>query len=318
MSDFKFKAADWVPYKDFDPELLERLRALDATNYENREPTHHPDFRIKLLDNAGGVCMTDRFMHIRDSDEKDRKFVMICGNPNPHSYMPLAELINVHRVDCRNLHVFTMDEWADEEGNIAPETYRAGFTYSFLKYFYDKIDMELRPPREQIHHPTNENIGDYSQQLFDVSDGGHYTLYSGPGWTGHIAFIDPCPELCRPDMGIDEYLEQPAQVVSLHPLTIAQNSLHGVFGCSGDVGNVPPKAATLGPLDVKRAERRIETHALSTTGGFSSWQRMVSRLICHGPISAQVPGSILQMFPATVYVSSNIAHPVECLETVGY
>ncbi|NLF23174.1 MAG: hypothetical protein GX590_08430 [Lentisphaerae bacterium] len=317
MAAFSFKSADWVPYRDFDPRLLARLRKLDAATYEKREPHHHPDFRIKVLDNFGPVILADRFMHIKASDDLDQKFVMICGNPNPNTYLPLAELINTFKVNCRNLYVFTMDEWADEAGNIAPATYKAGFTYSFMKYFYQQIDPKLRMPKKNIFYPTNANIKDYSRLLYEISDGGNYTLYSGPGWTGHIAFIDPCPELCGCDT-IEEYLEQPAQVVSLHPLTIAQNSLHGVFGCSGDVGNVPPKAATLGPLDVKRAARRIEGHGLTTMGTFSSWQRMVSRLICHGPVSPQVPGSILQLFPCTVYVSSSIAKPVECLETVGY
>ncbi len=318
MSPFSFKSADWVPYKDFDPALLERLRRMGEAEYERREDAHHPDFRIKVLENFGAVCTADRFTNIKESDEKNRKFVMICGNPNPHSYMPLAELINLYRINCRNLYVFTMDEWADEAGHIAPETYKAGFTYSFLKYFYDKIDPKLRPPRKNIYHPTDANMKDYSRLLYEVSDGGNYTLYSGPGWTGHIAFIDPCPEFNRPGITIDEYLDQPAQVVSLHPLTIAQNSLHGVFGCSGDVGNVPPKAATLGPLDVKRAKRRFEQHGLSTMGTFSSWQRMVSRLICHGPVTPLVPGSILQLFPCTLYVSPQIAKPIACMETVGY
>ena len=28
MSKFTFKPADWVPYKDFDPEMMARLRAM--------------------------------------------------------------------------------------------------------------------------------------------------------------------------------------------------------------------------------------------------------------------------------------------------
>lgn len=312
MSKFTFKAQDWVPYRDFDPELLERLRQMGPEEYEKHP---NPDFRIKVID--GPMAMMDRYVNIRDSDLFDRKFVMICGNPNPHSYMPLAEMINANRINCRNVYCFTMDEWADDQDNIAPLDYKAGFTYSFLKYFYNKIDPELRMPLSNIYYPTNENIKDYSKLLYEVSDGGNYTLYSGPGWTGHIAFIDPSPELLKYDT-IEEYLEQPAQIVTLHPLTIAQNSLHGVFGCSGDVGNVPPKAATLGPLDVKRAARRIEQHGLTTMGTFSSWQRMVSRLICHGPVSPLVPGSILQLFPTTVYVSSSIATPITCMETTGY
>ena len=56
-----------------------------------------------------------------------------------------------------------MDEWADQDGNIAPIDYKAGFSHSQLKYFYGKIDEELRMPLSNIHYPTTENIKDYSK-----------------------------------------------------------------------------------------------------------------------------------------------------------
>ena len=107
-------------------------------------------------------------------------------------------------------------------------------------------------------------------------------------------------------------------MLTLHPLTIMQNSLHGVFGQSGDIANVPPRAATIGPLDVINAKERIETHDLTTGGSFSSWQRMTSRLITHGPVTPYVPGSILQLMDTTLLLSESIAAPIECMETVGY
>ena len=38
-----------------------------------------------------------------------------------------------------------MDEYADQDGNIAPEDWRFGFSYAMLNYFYYQIDAELRP-----------------------------------------------------------------------------------------------------------------------------------------------------------------------------
>ena len=152
-------------------------------------------------------------------------------------------------------------------------------------------------------------------------------IYAGPGWAGHIAFIDPCPELipgfCDGGKYIikdldDPYFQQPAQVVTLHPLTIMQNSLHGVFGQSGDIANVPPKAATIGPRDVLHAKKRIECHSLATYGTFSSWQRMTSRLITHGPVTPYVPGSIFQLMDVDLYMDPIIAQPIEVMETAGY
>ena len=311
-SNFNFKPADFCPVKDRD--LLERLAKMTPEEIEKHE---NPDVRIKILANFGSVVLAEKFRRIKESAEQNKKFSTIFGNPNPNSHMPLAELININKVSCKNCVFITMDEWADDEGNVAPDTYRSGFTYSFMKYFINKIDPDLRPLPENIIYPTTENIDHYSDLIDEKTDGGIDYFTSGPGWAGHIAFIDPTPDYTDVD-SIEEYLEQPAKIVTLHPLTIAQNSLHGVFGCSGNVGNVPPKAATIGPRDVLHAKTRVEAHGLTTMGTFSSWQRMTSRLITHGPVTPMVPGSIYQILPSTIYISPEIAKPIECLETVGY
>ena len=311
-SDFCFKPADFCPVKD--RELLERLAKMTPEEIEKHP---NPDVRIKILENFGSVVLAEKFMRIKESSDQNKKFSTIFGNPNPNSHMPLAELININRVSCRNCVFITMDEWADEDGKVAPVTYRAGFTYSFFKYFINKIDPALRPLPENIIYPTTENIDHYSDLIDEKTDGGIDYFTSGPGWAGHIAFIEPCPDFTEVD-SVEEYLQQPGKIVTLHPLTIVQNSLHGVFGCSGNIGNVPPKAATIGPRDVLHAKKRVESHGLSTMGTFSSWQRMTSRLITHGPVTPMVPASIYQVLPCTIYLSPNIAKPIECLETTGY
>ena len=309
---FNFTPADIAPIKD--RELLERLARMTPEEIEKHD---NPDVNIRIISNAGAIVTAEKFMGIKESDDLDKPFSTIFGNPNPLTHMALAELINRNRVSCRNCVFVTMDEWADEDGNVAPQTYQSGFIYSFLKYFINKIDPELRPKPENILIPTTENINYFSDMIDEKTDGGIDFFTSGPGWAGHIAFIDPSPEYTQVD-SIEEYLQQPAKVVTLHPLTIAQNSLLGVFGCSGNVGNVPPKAVTIGPRDVLHAKKRIESHGLTTMGTFSSWQRMTSRLITHGPVTPMVPGSIYQVLPCTIFIAPNIAKPIECLELTGY
>jgi len=53
------------------------------------------------------------------------------------------------------------------------------------------------------------------------------------------------------------------RVCTLSPFTIAQNSLHGCFGMSGNLAAVPPKAATIGPAEVIAAKNRIDIHAIN-------------------------------------------------------
>ena len=311
MKEFTFDPAPFVPFRD--KEVMDRVRKISGKDLEK-----HPNknFKIKVLVNPHPIFVADMFTKIKESDEKDQNVVMVLPNPEPDTYMPVAELINLHRVDCRNVYLFAQDEWADQDGNIAPITYRAGFAYSLIKYFVMQIDEELRMPMENIITPTNENIADYSKLITDRGQGGADIIYTSPGWAGHIAFIDPIDDWITDN--IDDYLKQDAKVVNLHPLTVAQNSLHGCFGQSGDIGNVPPKAATIGPADIVRAKQRIEIHALQTNFTFSSWQRMTSRLILHGPVTPLVPSSIFQLLDTNVYISEELAAPFDCWEKVGY
>ncbi len=322
---FNFKPADYVPFKD--RELCEKLRKMSGKELEQHQPWQHPEFNVKVMMNPHPVLIATLFSRIKEASEKGKKITLILGNPEPDTYIPLAQLINYFKVDCRNVHLFAMDEWADQDGNIAPETYQAGFAHSMLKYLVYQIDEKLRMPLSNVHYPTNKNINSYSDMITDCGEGGADICSSSPGWTGHMAFIDPVKEFFPEGFDgskeptkeqIDEWLNIKAKVVSLHPLTVAQNSLHGVFGQSGYIADVPPKAATIGPIDVKNARERIEVHALLTNATFSSWQRMTSRLVLQGPITPLVPSSMLQTMKTQVLVSDELAAPFECWEKVGY
>lgn len=309
---FDFEPASWIPYKD--KEVLARIRAMKAEDLEK-----HPnkDFQIKIVPDPGGIWVGDMFTRILRSDIENKRLVMLLPNPCAVFYETVAELINRFRVNCRNVFTFALDEWADQDGNVAPESYPASFNRSFLKSFYGKIDEDLRMPRQNCISPTTGNIKDYSKLITDCGNGGADITYTGPGWAGHVAFIEPdVPEFaCN---SLEEYMKMDARIVTLHPLTIAQNSLHGVFGYSGDLANVPPRAATIGPADMVRARERMEIHALTTMGSPSSWQRMISRLCLHAPPTQQLPTSFLQLLPTTVYVSEALAIDIECKERVGY
>ena len=314
---FDFKCADYVPFKD--REVCERLRKISGKDLEKHQ---NPDFNIKVMQNPHPVLIATLFSRIKEASENGKKITLILGNPEPETYIPLAQLINYFKVDCSKVHLFAMDEWADQDGNIAPETYQSGFAHSMLKYFVYQIDPKLRMPMANVNYPTNKNISYYSDMITDCGEGGADICSSSPGWTGHMAFIDPVPEFLGNKEILtsldDEYFDQKAKVVKLHPLTVAQNSLHGVFGQSGYIADVPPCAATIGPYDVKNARERIEVHALLTNCTFSSWQRMTSRLVLHGPVTPYVPSSMLQLMKTQVYVSEELAAPFDCWEQVGY
>ena len=310
-SDFDFSPASFVPFRD--KAAVERVRAIPRAKLTEHP---NPDFRIRILPDAEmePLWIADMFERIRRSSEEGERFVMIAPNPWP-SYDKVARLINEHRVSCHHLHTFNMDEYANEHGDIAPESWAFGFGHAFKKFFYANIDADLRPPENQIHGLSNENIAHYGKMLADL--GGADICYSGPGWTGHLAFIEPdAPEFAA--ASFEEWKKMGPRVCTLSPFTIAQNSLHGCFGASGDLTAVPPKAATIGPAEVVGAKHRIDQHGITVGGGFHSWQRLTSRLVLHGPVTPLVPESLLQTLRTDVWVSESIAQDIEVRWDLGY
>ena len=301
---FEFDPSKFLAFRD--KKVLEKVR-----NIKREDITKHPnpDFKIRVLkDNEFDFnVIMDIFYRIKMAADKGEKIVFILSQPEP-IYKYVADLINKFRVNCKHLHTFNMDEWADENGNVAPETYFAGFMNACKRNFYNRIDKDLRPPEKQIHGPTTKNLKDYGKMLTDMGEAD--VCYSGPGWTGHLAFVDPdAPEF--PAKNLEEWKQMGPRIVTLNVISIAQNSLHGSFGLSGDMANVPPKAATIGPAQVLRAKHRLDMNNLQTMGTFLSWQRLVTRLIAHGPVTPLVPTSILQTVPTDFWISETVAADIK-------
>ena len=288
---FTFKPADFYPFTDLDE--IARVRAItkeDILAMNGKHPTN-PNMTVEIFKNEELeiAMIADMVARIVDSDRYDKKVVMIMPNPNT-SYRKVAYLLRAMNVNCRNVKFYMMDEWADEDGNVAPLSYKAGFGNAFYRFMVSNI-LDLGFKEENFIYHSNKVTPDFSKML--EQDGEADAVYSGPGWPGHLAFIDPVEDWFCDTM--EEYCEQGAKVASLHPLTIAQNSLHGAFGCSGDISKVPPKGAMMGPRDAMKAKNVLDWHSLQTAGTHVSWQRLTSRLCIFGKPSQEVPASILQL-----------------------
>ena len=311
MNTFNFEPASSIPFRD--KEVIRRCRAIKR---EDIEKHLNPEFKIKVVkdEDLTFLWFGDLIARLKNASDANQKIVMILPNPWP-GYRHVARIINRCKINCKNLWAFAMDEYADQDGKVAPEDWELGFGHAMLKYFYYEIDEALRPPREQfVLFSDLKDINDYSKQLADV--GGADICYSGPGWTGHLAFIEPdSPELQAP---LEEWKTFGAKIVTLSPFTIAQNSLHGCFGFSGDLTAVPPKAATLGPADVIAAKNRFDMHGITVGGSLNSWQRLMTRLVLHGPVTPRLPASILQTLSTDVYVTEKAAMNIEANWDIGY
>lgn len=310
MARFEYSPSKYVPFRD--KEALERCRKITREQIDKHP---NPDFQIRVVKDGdiGFIWVTDMFHRIKTAADEGKRIVMILPNPCP-IYRQVARLINTFRVNCKNLHVFAMDEYADENGRIAPEDWEMGFTYAMKDNFFHQIDRDLRPPEKQFVGFTDKNIKDYGKMIADM--GNADICYSGPGWTGHLAFIEPdAPEF---EGSLEEWKKMGPRICTLSPFTLAQNSLHGSFGMSGDIALVPPKAATIGPAEVIASKARIDMHDLTIHGTPTSWQRLMTRLVTHGPVTPKLPTSIHQQLRTDCYISETSARNIESDFDKGY
>lgn len=304
MKPFRFQPSKFLPFRD--ARVCEKVR-----NISHEALFDHPnsDLHIQVIRNSDFSfrLIMDMFFALKTACEEGRQLVLITPQPQP-LYRWVAELINELRIDCSRLYTFNMDEYADEDGSIAPETYPNSFLYAMKSNFYSRIDDDLRPPEAQIIGPTNKNINCYSQMIEDL--GGADICYGGIGWSGHLAFIEPGSEEFAA-RSYEEWRELGTRIVTLTPTTIMQNSLGPEFGKSGDWSAVPPKAATIGPRDILGARLRSSWNGFAVGGTAISWQRFIIRLALHGPVTPLVPASLLQIARSDVYLSESIAADIE-------
>ena len=204
---------DFYPFKN--QSEIDRVRKItreDIIGFGGVHP-NNPNATLEVVanDDFEMLMITDMVKRIIDSDRYDQKVVMIMCNPNP-TYRKVAYMLNQLNVSCRNVKFYMMDEWADENGNIAPLTYKGGFGYAFQKFMLSNI-KDLGFKEENFIYHSAENTPKFSKMLEE--DGEADVVYSGPGWPAHLAFIDPVEDWFKPTM--EEYLEQGAKLQNSIP-----------------------------------------------------------------------------------------------------
>lgn len=299
---FSCDPARFLPFRDV--EACRRVRAI-----RKGEITRHPnpDFKIRVIeDECGfyGEFALDIIRRIREKQEAGERFVGIFPVGPMPQYPIAVRMINALRISCKHVHSFSMDEYADEDGNSAPIDWPGSFQKAMMEQFWCAIDEELRPPPGQIHFPTTDVLADYEKMIDDL--GGADVCYGGIGWCGHIAFWE-AHLAAEFDGDLQAFKAAGPRLVELHPMTIMQNALHSF---SGDWSWVPPKANTIGPAQIVGAKDR-SFWLDGYLGGGISWQRFIARLVAHGPVTPYVPGSILQTLPGTYTILGGVADDVE-------
>ncbi len=297
---------DILPFRDAD--VCDYVRGITRAEFTRREPHHHPDFAIEIIDQVEDLyeaLADDIHRRIVAAAAEGRAFVAIFPVGPTGQYPLLAAKINEAQTDLSHVHIFFMDEYAYEDGSTIDKASPWSFERIAGERLFSQLDETLRPDARRIHFPGPDNISAYDEMLMEASDGrGAEIVYGGIGWSGHFAFWDP--HLWAEFGGEEPHWRQAHSAhVRLHPLTILHNSLRA----GGDWTSIPPCAYTIGPrLFLNAAYRSFWCDAYMGTG--VSWQKFITRLATHGPVTPMVPASYLQSLPGKVTVLGPIAEDI--------
>ena len=296
---------DLIPFRD--EEACNYARALRKEEVTRREPSHHPEFSIRLVEEPASLYeamagdMLSRMMAAR---EGGRPFVGVFPVGPVGQYPHLARKINERQVSCQHAKLFFLDEYAFADGRTIDKSSPWSFEFIAGEKLLSAIAADLRPRPERVHFPGPDNVGHYDDLIAEASGGrGADVVYGGIGWCGHFAFWEP--HLWEEFADLQAWQAAHTSHVRLHPMTI----LHNALRAGGDWSSIPPCAYTIGPAVLLGAQFRsfwLDAYL----GGGVSWQRFIGRLATHGPITPVVPASFLQTAPGEVVFLGAVAEDI--------
>ncbi len=203
-------------------------------------------------------------------------------------YDLVAHICNERRINLSDLVIINMDEYVTPDGSeFIPSSDPLSFHRHMEDHFYRKLDPGLCPPPAQRVFPSPANVQAVPQLIEDL--GGCDVCFGGIGITGHVAFNDP-PE---PDekMSLESFAALSTRVVRLSRETLLINS---VTTCRGNIDRIPKLAVTVGMKEILESFKvRIYMNRF--------WQSAIVRKILHGPVTPNVPASLLQNHPDVLF-----------------
>src|SRR3954469_7595093 len=123
MAEFRYAPSQYVPFRDV--EAIARCRAIKRQDIDK-----HPnkDLKIRVVKDADVpfIVLSEIVGRIVRAAEEGKQLVLILPNPVP-LYRQVARVLNALGQGCQHVHLFAMDEYANENDQIAPDTWEFGF-----------------------------------------------------------------------------------------------------------------------------------------------------------------------------------------------
>ena len=204
---------------------------------------------------------------------------LATGSSPIGAYRQLIEWYNKGDVDFSRVRSVNLDEYV----GLVP-SHEQSYAYFMHHNFFDSIN--IKP--ENVHLPDGLDPDAEGQgKKYDAlirSLGGVDLQLLGIGRDGHIGFNEPCGEFVK----------------GTHCVELTQDTREANARFFGSIDLVPKTAYTMGILDIIQARRVV----MIATG---SSKAAIVRDAFWGPVTPQIPASILQLHPDFTLVADEEA-----------
>ena len=204
---------------------------------------------------------------------------LATGSSPIGAYRQLIEWYNKGDVDFSRVRSVNLDEYV----GLAP-SHEQSYAYFMYHNFFDHIN--IKP--ENVHLPDGLDLDAEGQgKKYDAlirSLGGVDLQLLGIGRDGHIGFNEPCGEFVK----------------GTHCVELTQDTREANARFFGSIDLVPKTAYTMGILDIMQARRVV----MIATG---SSKAAILKDAFWGPVTPQIPASILQLHPDFTLVADEEA-----------
>ncbi len=183
---------------------------------------------------------------IEGNNRNDRPTRVILPVGPTGQYPLFLKMIVESALSLKNCHLFFMDEYCYDDGRPLGLEHPLGFRSTMETLLFAPLEKqapELMIPREQIHFPDPDHLGQTQEKIDAV--GGIDTCYGGIGIHGHVAFNEP-------EEGVEH---SDTRVLRTNLATKTVNMLRS--DCGGFFGDYPEIAVTIGMKQILACPRIV-------------------------------------------------------------
>lgn len=312
-----FQPAEFLAFRDM--EVCKRVAKIKKEELTKLPKDAHRDFKIRIAPTKDFhfQMALDMLVRIKKALEEGKRFVGVFPTGPIFQYQLLADMVNALDISLKHVHYFSMDEYADENGKDIDPKWPGSFHYTIDKHFISRLKPELRIPKNQIHFPSSKNIDVYDDMIVDARGEpgakGANIVYGGTGLSGHYSFWDP--HLAKKyGMDIEAWKRATPRLVDFHPISTIQMA---VMDMQGAWAFIPPKSYTTASTTMLNADYRSwwnDGCGLTAEGSYAGgivWQKFITRLALHGPITPEIPCSILKTVPGEFVIIEPVAEDLK-------